>query len=189
MKKILTGLIISTAFTFNLHAFEVDKEKSSLSWKGTKINGEHYGNLKFKEAKASVKDGKLVGGEFVVDMNSITVTDLKGEWKDKFLGHIKSGDFFQVEKYPVSKLVINSVKGNKVNATLTVKDKSGPVSFDYKKEGKAFVGDFKFDRTKFGMIYKSGNFFKDLGDKIIHDDVLVNFKLVPQEQLAPQKKK
>ncbi|MBC77149.1 MAG: lipid-binding protein [Halobacteriovoraceae bacterium] len=181
MKRILTIMAITTAFSFNVSAFEVDKEKSNLAWKGTKVSGEHYGTLKFKEANAKVKEGKLVGGEFVVDMNSMTVTDLEGEWEKKFLTHMKSGDFFAVEKYPVSKLVINSVEGNKVKATLSVKDKSGPVTFNYKKEGKAFVGDFKFDRTKFGMIYNSGNFFKDLGDKLIHNDVLVNFKLVPKK--------
>lgn len=173
--------MLTMAFTANVSAFEIDQSKSSLTWKGTKVSGEHYGQVFLKKANAKIEDGKLLGGEFVVDMDSVTVTDLEGEWASKFLSHIKSGDFFDVKKYPESKLVINSVKGNKVNATLTVKDKSGPVSFTYKNEGKAIVGDFKFDRTKFGMIYNSGNFFKDLGDKLIHNDVLVQFKLVPKK--------
>ena len=33
----------------------------------------------------------------------------------------------------------------------------------------------RFDRTKFDMIYKSGNFFKDIGDKAIHDEVILSF--------------
>ena len=41
-----------------------------------------------------------------------------------------------------------------------------------------YTGTLTFDRTKFGMIYKSGNFFKDIGDKAIHDEVVLNFKVV-----------
>ena len=125
-----------------------------------------------------MKDGKITGGEFVADLTAFTVTDLEGEWKDKFLGHMKSGDFFDVAKYPTSKLVIKSVKGNKVTADLTVKDKTNEVTFDMKNKGNEYSGKLVFDRTKFGMIYGSGDFFKNLGDKMINNEVTVDFKFV-----------
>lgn len=181
MKKFLTTALFSAALALNSYGVEIDKEQSSLVWKGTKVTGEHTGHLSFKNGDAKIKDGNLVGGEFEVDLNSLTVTDLEGEWAQKFLGHMKSGDFFEVEKYPTSKLKITSVKGKTITGDLTIKDKTHPITFDYDKNGGAFVGSFKFDRTKYGMIYNSGNFFKDLGDKLVHNDVLVNFKLFPKK--------
>ena len=48
----------------------------------------------------------IKNAEFVMDMTSFTVSDLEGEWKEKFLTHVKSGDFFEVDKHPVAKLEI-----------------------------------------------------------------------------------
>ena len=178
MKNFMKLFLVTILSTNFLYGAEIDLEKSSLKWLGTKVTGKHYGELKFKSGTATVKEGKLTGGSFVVDMNSLTVTDLKGEWATKFLGHMKSNDFFMVEKYPTASLKITEVKGNKVTAELKVKDKTGPVKFDISQKGKEYSGKMVFDRTKFGMIYNSGNFAKDLGDKLIHDEVTVDFKFV-----------
>ena len=37
------------------------------------------------------------------------------------------------------------------------------------------------DRTKWGVEYKSGNIFKDLGDKIIYDDIEFDIFLVSEK--------
>ena len=177
MKKLLT-IALGALFALNIGAVEIDTKKSVINWKGEKVSGKHNGTLKFKSGDAEIKDGDLAGGTFVVDMNSLDVIDLEGDWKTKFLGHMKSGDFFNVEKYPTSKLVVTEVKGSKGKGNLTIKDKTHPVTFSYKKDGKAFSGSFTFDRTKYGMIYNSGNFFKDLGDKLIKDEVNVDYRIV-----------
>ena len=98
---------------------------------------------------------------------------------------MKSEDFFQVEKWPTAKLVIKSVKGEKVKGELTIKDKTNPVEFTAKNEKGFYTGTLKFDRTKFGMIYGSGNFFKNLGDKMIENDVTLDFKV----KVKPSSKK
>lgn len=160
-------------------AAKVDTKNSSFSWLGTKVSGKHYGKIFLKSAKVDVaKDGKLKNGEFVMDMNSFTVTDLQGEWADKFLGHMKSGDFFEVSKFPTAKLVLNKDDGKTLSGKLTIKGKTHAVSFPYTKKGKSYVGKLKFDRTKFNMVYGSGNFFKNLGDKMIHDEVSLDFNVV-----------
>ena len=169
----LAFLVVSSAF-----AADVDLKKSTLKWTGTKVTGKHYGKIYLKSAKVEEKDGKLTGGEFVVDMKNFTVDDLSGEWEKKFLAHIKNEDFFTVDKYPTSKLKIKSVKGDKVTADLTIKDKTNEVKFDLKKSGKTYKGTLKFDRTKFGMVYGSGDFFKGLGDKMIHNEVTVEVEIV-----------
>lgn len=186
MKRLLTTLMVAGLFSGMAFGKNVDLKASSLKWEGVKVTGKHFGKIMFKEANVTLKEGNITGGDFIVDMNSFTVDDLKGEWATKFIGHMKSKDFFTVEKFPTSKLKIKSIKDGKAVADLTIKDKTHEVKFDIKKEGNTYSGVLKFDRTKFGMIYGSGDFFKGLGDKMIKNEVKVDFKFVvkPAKKVA-----
>lgn len=166
------ALSFTAAFAF---AGEINLKESQLKWKGTKVTGEHYGKVPFKSGTVDMKDGKVTGGEFVADLTNFTIEDLEGEWATKFLTHMKSEDFFEVKKYPTAKLKIKSIKGNNVTADLTIKGKTNEVKFKMKEKDGLHSGVLKFDRTKFDMIYGSGNFFKNLGDKTINDEVVVDF--------------
>ncbi len=177
MKKLITlaALMTLTSLSFGSG---ISLDKSQLIWKGTKVSGEHNGTLSLKSAKIKTINGSLSSGEFVVDMNSLNVTDLSGQWKTKFLGHIKSNDFFEVSKHPTAKLILKELRGNKAKGDLTIKGITHPVQFKMSKKGKEYSGKLQFDRTKFKMVYGSGDFFKGLGDKMIHNEVNVNFKVV-----------
>ncbi len=179
MKKLiqlatLVALTVSTAFAGNL-----DTKSSVLKWKGSKGAagfklGSHYGKITIKDGNLVEKDGKLAGGDFTVDMTDFTVDDLSGEWAKKFIGHMKSADFFKVDKHPTSNLKINSVKGKTVSADLTINGVTKPVTFDYKKVGSAYTGKLIFDRTKFNMNYGSDS---SLGDKFVHHEVELEFSV------------
>ncbi|CBW25785.1 putative exported protein [Halobacteriovorax marinus SJ] len=174
-------LLISTLTFLSLSTFagNVDLTKSQFTWTGTKVTGEHTGELKLKSADLKFGEKNLIqSGDLVIDINSLTVTDLSGEWATKFLNHMKSDDFFNVEKFPEAKLVVKKDTGSKISGVLTIKGKSNPVEFNYKKNGNSYEGTLTFDRTKFDMIYGSGGFFKNLGDKAIHNEVNLKFKLV-----------
>ncbi len=166
-------------------ATPVDLSKSEIKWLGTKVTGKHFGKIKLKSGDVTLKEGKLAGGTFVADINSITVDDLEGEWATKFLNHMKHEDFFEVGKYPTATLKIKSVKGKTITADLTIKGKTNEVKFDYTKKDNTYSGKMTFDRTKFNMIYGSGDFFKNLGDKVIHNEVKVDFVFV----VKPEAKK
>ena len=171
---VLAALTLSTAF-----AADIDTSKSSLKWEGTKITGKkHFGKVPFKSGSVELKKGKIVSGEFVADLANFTIEDISGEWATKFLGHVKSKDFFDVTKFPTAKIKIKSVKGNAATASLTIKGKTHDVKFDIKEVKGVYSGILKFDRTKFGMIYGSGDFFKGLGDKVIKNEVTVNFSFI-----------
>lgn len=176
MKKLFVLLV--SAITLSSLGAEVDLKSSVFQWTGKKVTGQHTGKISLKSGSVELEKEALKGGSFVIDINTVTVEDLDGEWKDKFLTHMKSPDFFTVEKFPEAKLVIKSVKGDEVKADLTIKGKTNPVSFKYKKEAKTYSGQLVFDRTKFDMVYGSGDFFKGLGDKMIYNDVTVDFKIV-----------
>lgn len=106
------------------------------------------------------------------------------------MGHLKSEDFFGVEKYPVSKLVISGstsfVKGSAVvKGNLTIKGISNPVEFkatyQKKDDGSWFFGNIVIDRTKYNVRYGSGSFFDNLGDKTIYDEFKIKVALLVRE--------
>lgn len=149
---------------------------STLTWTGTKPTGTHTGLFKLKEGNVVVKDNNLTGGSFVIDINSLSNLDLPESDKPKLEGHLKSPDFFDVEKYPTAKFEITSVEPFKPGASedvvmkdathtikgnLTLKDSTKNIAFPAKIEiaaGKVTaVADFNIDRTAWGMNYKGPN--------------------------------
>ena len=175
MKNLIVALSILPIIAFG---GEVDLKKSVFKWTGTKVTGSHYGKVLLKSASIDEKDGHINSGTFVMDMNTISCDDLQGEWMDKLIGHLKNDDFFGVNKYPTSTLNIKHGMNGKLTGNLTIKGVSQPVTVSYKQSGKNFNGTLKFDRTKYGIKYGSGSFFEGLGDKMIHDEVTVEFSVV-----------
>ncbi len=179
VQTIVGALIIATiTFAFNTiedGIKEVKVETSSVTWKGYKVTGSHMGNIALKQGSLEFKDGKLVGGEFTIDMTTVENTDMEGEYKTKLEGHLKSDDFFGVATYPTAKLVFNKVKSTgknsyEVTGDLTIKNKTNPVTFDISIYGNKATANVKIDRTKFDVRYGSTSFFDDLQDKAIYDE-------------------
>ena len=179
VQTIIVALIIATV-TFAFTTIEDGKkeikiETSKVTWKGYKVTGSHQGSIAIKEGQLTFKDEKLVGGEFTIDMSSIENTDLEGDYKAKLEGHLKSDDFFGVEKFPTATLVFKKVKSTgknsyEVTADLSIKDKTNPVTFDISIYGNKATANIKIDRTKFDVRYGSTSFFDDLQDKAIYDE-------------------
>lgn len=186
LKGALASAIVLTTVAFtanNIKKERIDVKESEVVWTGEKVTGTHTGTINLEDGHFITEDGKLKGGEFAIDMNTITVTDLSGENKDKLEGHLKSDDFFGVETYPTSKLVIKSIaeKGNGtygVVADLTIKDETHPVTFDLDWNENSASTEFSIDRSKYNVRYGSGSFFDNLGDNTIYDEfeLQVNLK-------------
>lgn len=170
-------------------SYRVDTSSSFVQWKGYKVTGEHAGVVNLKSGDLTFdENGKLTGGNIVMDMTTIKVTDLQGDMAGKLEGHLKSADFFGIEKHPTANLKITSVvpKGTpgdyKVTGTLTIKEKSKDIRFyaNVVEDGgrvKA-TADIKIDRTDFDVRYGSGSFFDGLGDKTIYDEFDLQVTLV-----------
>jgi polyisoprenoid-binding protein YceI len=154
---------------------KVDASKSTINWVGKKVTGKHEGTVNLKDGALVFEGKKLVGGNFTVDMTSITVTDLEGGMKGKLEGHLKADDFFGTDKYETSKLVFKKIATKENNtytiyADLTIKDKTNEVVFDIAVKDKTATADVVINRTKYGIEYGSGSIFDGLGDKAINDD-------------------
>tara|TARA_R110002051_G_scaffold11927_2_gene42838 strand:+ start:1511 stop:2089 length:579 start_codon:yes stop_codon:yes gene_type:complete len=183
MKKSVFSLVLavvvgSTAFAttpVEVVKKEVKTSESTVTWKGYKVTGSHYGTINLKEGALMFDGDKLTGGEFVVDMTSLISTDLEGESKGKLEGHLKSDDFFGTSNYATSKLVFTTVKATgknsyQVTGDLTIKGKTNPVTFDVSVYGNKATATMKVDRSKYDVKYGSGSFFDNLGDKTIYDE-------------------
>lgn len=179
MKKFFSmSFLLLMVLSLPALAAQVDTKASEFGWKGTKVLGKHYGKIFLQSATVKTEGDKVTGGEFVMDIASLTVEDIQGESAEKLKGHLKSADFFNVEKFPTAKLVVEKMDGGKATGNLTIKDKTNPVEIAFTQEGNIYSGKFVFDRTKYDMIYGSGSFFKNLGDKVIHNEVELTFKVV-----------
>ncbi|MDO1511867.1 YceI family protein [Maribacter confluentis] len=193
MKKSLLSLALVAIFGLTATAStpkedekkQVNVSASTVTWKGYKVTGEHNGTIKLKSGFLEMNGKKLTGGEFVVDMTTISCSDLEpGQGKEKLEGHLKSGDFFGVENHPTSKLVFTSVKpmndtSYTVTGDLTIKGITSPVTLVVSMFENKATATIKVDRTKFDIKYGSGSFFDNLGDKAIYDefDLVVDLAL------------
>ena len=134
IKNIAT--VVMVAFmTFSFTTLEGDKkdikvDNSKVVWKGYKVTGSHVGIISITSGHLNFDKDILTGGSFEIDMSTISVTDLEGEYKGKLEGHLKSDDFFGVDKVSFSftcsftKVKVNVGKNSyEVTGDITIKGK------------------------------------------------------------------
>jgi polyisoprenoid-binding protein YceI len=195
MKRLILSLLsmgVAMATLSGQNRYEAVISSSKIQWNAKKVTGEHTGTITLKEGWLDWKKNEIVSGKFVVDMTTIQDSDLKDEKMKRTLeGHLRSDDFFGVEKNPVSTLEITGkslfvngtgiVKGN-----LTIKGITLPIEFNATavetKETITFTGKITVNRAKYDIRYGSGSFFSDLGDKLIYDDFLLDITLVVEKK-------
>ena len=134
--------------------YKINPTESKVEWFASKVTGKHNGT---------------VGGKFEIDMTTLAITDLQGEWGAKLLGHLKSDDFFSVEKFNSATLVVKnaallSAGVYTVTADMTIKGITKEVVFNalVNQSGGTATADIKLDRTDFDIRYGSGKFFQIL---------------------------
>jgi polyisoprenoid-binding protein YceI len=170
-------------------SYDIINTESELKWIGKELSTDtHTGTLALKKGKIDVNANGVINGEVEIDMTTIIVTDMQGKWGKKLEGHLKSPDFFGVEKYPNAFIAFqsdeNTIKNNQINLTgeLTIKDITHPISFTaellQKKPTLKAKASMSFDRSKYDVRFRSGKFFENLGDKLILDDIEVDVLLV-----------
>ena len=191
--KLISTLVLAVgtflaATTEPIAPATVNKSESSVTWKAEKVTGKHWGYVPIADAKLDYAAGKITGGSFEMDMTSLTVEDLTDpKSKGNLTNHLKSDDFFSVEKFNKSTFTIKEAKSSNgtdytISGDLTIKGITQPVSFPAKVSvaGNSLTatGEITFDRTKYDIKYRSSNYFENLADKAIYDEVKLEVKLV-----------
>lgn len=181
--------------------FKIDKESSTIEWLGTKPTGQHVGTIDIQSGNLILSNGELTGGSFTIDMNSIVNHDLEEEeWNTKLVNHLKSDDFFSVDKFPTATFEITGVEKFKgieepkqepqgeeapthlITGNLTIKGITKSITFGALVETgngivRARTPQFKIDRTEWDVRYQSKKFFDDLKDKFIHDEIALTINV------------
>jgi polyisoprenoid-binding protein YceI len=183
IKIIVAFFIAFSTLALNAQTLNVDIQKSTLKWHGEKVTGEHFGNINLKSGSLAIKDNQIASGSFVIDMTSITCTDLTDPgYNAKLVNHLKSDDFFGVAKHPEAMIEIMKTTpfvNNEatIEGKLTIKNLTHPVIFKAKKEGNAYIAMITVDRSKFDVRYGSGSFFDNLGDNMIYDEFEISVRI------------
>jgi polyisoprenoid-binding protein YceI len=173
--------------------FTVDANQSSIRWKSKKVGGEHIGIVKMANGQLNVDGGKLTGGTFVADMKSLRDVD-KGEsnpFNERLVNHLRSEDFFSVEKFPTSTFKITSakpIKGAKtgepnytIGGDLTIKGTTKPQTFpavvSISGDAVQATANFMVNRLDYDIKYRAA-IIGTAADKIIDDTFLLDLKIV-----------
>lgn len=170
----------------------VNPEKSSIYWTGKEITGKtHEGTVDALEGGSFIviDSGMVQKATILIDMNTISCTDLEDDAKASLESHLKSDDFFNVDEFPSATL---QLKGSRIDdegrisiaSMLEVRGKYSKVVFPIDAEmeqGTLLVsGEFNFDRSMHDIKFRSKSFpdlFPDLGDKLINDEIAISFQL------------
>ncbi len=185
----LSVVAVSQPKSQNAATLKVDAKESTFKWTGKKVTGEHWGYVKFNDGTVTVDGKKLTGGTFTMDMTSISVQDMQGEYQQKLEGHLKSDDFFSTEKFTTSTLKIKSLtaiagakagsNNNNVVADLTIKGITKEITFPAQiivaKDKVIANAEFAVDRTLFDVKYKG------MADNLIDDTFKVNVRVVAKK--------
>jgi len=171
--------------------FQIQNASSTLNWTGKKVLGLHTGSIHVESGFVELTDGLITSGEIKIDMTSIVITDIEDtKTNSDFLAHLQNDDFFSVGKFKTAKLVItdSAQKENNnftVSGNLTIKDITHPVGFNAKVDVLSdflySMGEIVIDRTLYNIRYGSGKFLQNLGDNLIYDDFVLQFKLIAQK--------
>lgn len=177
--------------------YVADTKASNVHWLGKKTTGQHEGDVKLQSGKLNFKGSTPVSGVFIIDMNSISVTDIKDADDNKNLvDHLKEGDFLGTTENPTAVLSIKKfevLKRDKTDAPnytaiadLTIKgikkEIHFPVSMDTNKGKTITNANIIIDRTKWNIVYKSKSILGSTADKFIYDDITFSVNLILQKQ-------
>lgn len=167
-------------------------DSGKLNWVGSKALGDsHSGTINLSNGKLAVVGDAVQAGDFMIDMATITCTDLEaGKGKEKLEGHLKAPDFFDVAKFPTGSFQITSVTPatgiadvtHNVKGNLTLKGvkKSITIPANISIAGgkiSAVSPSFTINRTEWGITYSSGSFADLAKDKILNDDIALVLEL------------
>lgn len=179
-------------------AYAIDTTATTVQWRATHKGGlaPRFGTIKVTDGSLNVENGALTSGSFDVSLVSLTTDPASVTEKDKkstdLDGHLKSPDFFNVEKYPSAKFVITGVSPydstkeksllpgatNLISGNLTLKDSTLNITFP----AQVTVGEnevtanakFVIDRSAWGISYKTEGSAENWA---ISKDVEIGFNL------------
>ncbi len=173
-------------------AYILDTTKSTIQWAGRNQNTTHFGTVEAQRGDFAITDNNL-SGNMDIDMDSIQNVNLAGDELQSVLeAHLKSDDFFFIERFKTAKLVITDGKMTDIaylttsnytlRGELTLKGITSELEFNATlttdPNNNVFIeAHFDLDRTRWDVIYGSARFFEFLGMHQVFDDISIQLRL------------
>lgn len=172
--------------------YSFDRAYSKINWEGKKTMIKEWvdtGSISIESGDITLVDDKITEGKIKIDMNTISAQKTgSGSKEDSLSKHLKSSDFFNVEKFPTSEFILTSLikTDNKfeyiAEGDITIKNITKTIEFPmtiYMEDGLIFLKtEIVLDRTEFDIRYGSASFFNNLGDKVIDNNFILKLELV-----------
>ncbi|HAA12008.1 MAG TPA: hypothetical protein DCE41_10040 [Cytophagales bacterium] len=167
-------------------------EESSIYWEGNMVlGGGHEGTVKLLSGVLILsEEGTATEGEFTLDMNTITSTDM-GDEGGGLDDHLKNEDFFYVIIFPYANfsmtgwdgaLVEGGTKTIGLQGNLTIKGTTHSINFPaqitHRADRLTATAELMIDRTLWGVNYKADNIFESAKDGIISNTIPLKLNLV-----------
>jgi polyisoprenoid-binding protein YceI len=184
----------SQSATIRDGVYSIDVNKSVVEWSGRNINNRHHGRIAVSGGEVVMSNGLPVSGRFVLDMNTITNVDLQDEgWRGMLLSHLKSEDFFDVERYPTATFelsgaaaIAETTPGTpnvEIVGSLTIKETARSIRFPaiiaaQEDGGLKAQAAFDLDRTLWNVCYGSGKLYERLGMHLVNDLISIELFIV-----------
>ena len=141
----------------------------------TKVNGLFDDFSVVAEVPENHKDATI---EFTVQTASVNTRNADRD------GHLKSADFFDVEKYPTMTFKVTKIDDDTITGDLTIKDVTKPVTFDYDFNGisddpwggtrAGFEARGEINRKDFGLSFDAA---APGGNALVSDKIKLNLDL------------
>jgi polyisoprenoid-binding protein YceI len=175
-------------------AYSLDHNRSTLYWEGSKPGGTHHGTIEVITGVLNSGEKSLAGGSFEIDMSTIRNDDLENEgMRNRLVDHLKSEDFFFVEKYPSASFTITDIAEKSgpqadpdathmISGDLTIRGITHNISFPAeismdKDMVEARTGEIRLDRTRWEVNHQSKKVFAELMDNFIDDEMIIKLEL------------
>lgn len=177
-------------------SYRIDTEQSALEWIGRNLGKRHHGRIAIQGGELVVTGGNL-SGNIVLDMTAISNLDLQDPvWRDMLIRHLKSDDFFAVERFPTASFTLNRWEAHDeaspeapegiFTGDLTIKEVTRPISFPAivaprQDGGIQAHAAFDIDRTLWNVCYGSCRLFEHLGMHLVHDMITLELFVVARD--------
>lgn len=176
----------------NTQQFKLDLTKSKILWKAPKNHGgsSHFGFILFNSGNMIAESsGQPTSATFVINMNSISSTD-RAEQKEnlKLDLQLKSADFFDVARFQTAVMIVKKIAPTKVPSVfaitgdLTMKGVTNTIYFNATIKRNAnqirITANFQIDRLKWNVKNMDGNFFGEVKNMFIEEQVPITLDLL-----------
>ena len=192
-RRVLTGFVLAATVLFGSPAwaatYKIDKDHTTVGFKIRHLFSKVQGRFDQFEGTIEYEPGKpeTWKTEAVIQVASINTNVAKRD------NHLRSKDFFDVEKFPTMAFKSTAVKGDQLEGVLSIHGVEKPVVLNLEVHGAGkdpwgnvragFTATTKINRKDFGLTW---NEIVEGGQVLVGEEVEITLEVEGIEQEAPK---